>query len=303
VFFEDFESGYGAWTMDGIFNPESSKDPCGSLAAPFPTGQQGAWAGIESSCDFFQSWVGNLTLATPISIPDTNAAVKLRFWSYDDVECLSCGWDWRFVYARVAGTSQWDFIGESTSWLTWGETELDLSAYAGQDIELRFEFDGVDGVFNSGLGWLIDEVRVELEWPVPQVYCTPKLASDGCLATIGASGTAGFTTPTPFQVTATDVSENKNGLFFYGLAAAPFPFQGGWFCILPPTARTPLLQSGSTGAPCSGAYALDFNAYIQSVQPPFLTPGEFVYGQYWFRDPGDPFGSVRTDAVEFVLVP
>ncbi len=139
--------------------------------------------------------------------------------------------------------------------------------------------------------------------PAPAIYCTSKLSSDGCLAAIGASGTAGLSLATPFTVTATGTSEFKNGIFFFGLGASPFPFEGGWFCVTPPTARTPLQSSGSAGGPCSGVLTLDFNAWVQSAQPPFLTPGSLIYGQYWLRDPGDPFGSVRTDAVEFGLAP
>ena len=303
VFADDFEAGYDAWSLTGHFQPIAATDACGSLVPPFPTGgQNGVRAGNPSFCGLFSA-EADLELLDPISVPDTPLDVKLRFWSYDETECLSCRWDWRFVYAQVVGTSTWDFVGESASWFEWVETELDLNAYRGQDIVLRFHFDPVDGFGNDGIGWVIDEIRVELETPEPFVYCTPKLSSDGCLATIGVSGgTAGFEATTPFLVTASNVSEFKNGFFFYGLGASAFPYEGGWFCVNPPTARTPVQSSGSNGGPCSGTFELDFNAHIQSVQPFFLSAGDHVFGQYWLRDPGDPFGSVRTDAVGFVLL-
>ncbi len=138
--------------------------------------------------------------------------------------------------------------------------------------------------------------------PAPATYCTPKLASDGCLATIGFQGAApesvpSASAPEPFLVTASGVSEQKNGLFFFGLGASAFPFQGGWFCIAPPTARTGFQNSGTAGAPCSGTFALDVNELVQSGVYPFLGPGVMLYGQYWFRDPADPFQSIRTDAI------
>jgi len=142
--------------------------------------------------------------------------------------------------------------------------------------------------------------------PLPVTYCTPKVASDGCLATISFQGATPMSVPglsslDPFLVEASGVSELKNGLFFFGLAPGPFPFQGGWFCIQPPTARTPIQNSGTTGVPCSGSFSLDVNALFQSGAYPFVGAGSSIYGQYWFRDPADPFGSIRTDAVELGL--
>jgi len=83
---------------------------------------------------------------------------------------------------------------------------------------------------------------------------------------------------------------SKNGLFFYGFSRAALPFFGGLLCTQPPNRRTAIQHAGTTGTPCSGAFAFDFQAHLQTGVDPLLVPGELVYGQYWFRDPADPSG-------------
>jgi hypothetical protein len=43
---------------------------------------------------------------------------------------------------------------------TWRTATADLSAFAGQNIQLRFLFDTVDGLFNTFEGWYVDDVQV-----------------------------------------------------------------------------------------------------------------------------------------------
>ena len=72
-----------------------------------------------------------------------------------------------------------------------------------------------------------------------------------------------------------------------------------------PTKRTPLQDSGGNPPPndCSGVYAYDFNARIQSGVDANLTAGATVFAQYWSRDPGDPYTTGLTDAVSFTIQP
>jgi hypothetical protein len=64
-------------------------------------------------------------------------------------------------------------------------------------------------------------------------------------------------------------------------------------------------SGGNTQPPddCSGAYALDFNAWIQSGVDPALGVGAVVDVQCWSRDPGDPFGTSLSDALELTVAP
>ncbi len=156
----------------------------------------------------------------------------------------------------------------------------------------------------------IDDLEVsDLGCPAggPSVYCTAKVNSQGCTPHIGFSGSPSVSSLVPFLVSASSVLNQKNGLVFYGYGPDALPFQGGTLCVAPPVTRTSLLSSG--GNPprddCSGAYAFDFNAWIQAGVDPALVAGAQVHAQYWTRDPLDPtgFGTGLTDALEFTIQP
>ncbi len=140
--------------------------------------------------------------------------------------------------------------------------------------------------------------------PGPVTYCTGKLNSNGCVAQIAASGQASLSSGRPFLVSASGAVPSTVGLLFYGYGPRAVPFLGGVHCVLPPTPRTAGQFSGGS-APCSGAFALDFNAYIQGGLDPLLVAGAEVFAQYWYRDPADPQGFLvgLTDAVRFLIAP
>ncbi|MCE9594695.1 MAG: VCBS repeat-containing protein [Planctomycetes bacterium] len=138
------------------------------------------------------------------------------------------------------------------------------------------------------------------------VYCTAKVNSKGCYPQIGFTGTPTAGAPTGFNVLATNVLNNKSGLFFYSLAGRQAAaFQGGLLCIKPPTKRTAV--QGSNGNPppndCSGQYTFDFNAYMFSGVNPALIAGVKVDGQYWSRDNGiaAPNNTGLTEGIEFTI--
>jgi hypothetical protein len=138
-------------------------------------------------------------------------------------------------------------------------------------------------------------------------YCTAKVNSLGCTPAIGYAGLPSVNSPASFDITAVNILNNKWGLFFYSLAGKQaLPFQGGWLCTKLPIRRTASQFSGGTPPPvkdCSGTYTLDFNARIDSGVDPALVQGAWVWGQYWYRDPGfaPPKATGLTDAIEFVI--
>jgi hypothetical protein len=143
--------------------------------------------------------------------------------------------------------------------------------------------------------------------PSVLTYCTGKINSQGCAASIGSNGGTGasWSSPTPFDVTCSGVVESVPGLMFWGYAPRAAPFLGGFHCVKPPTPRTAAQFAGSTGRPCSGSFSFDFNAYVQSLSGSALQPGAVVWAQYWYRDPNDlqGFGSATSDAIAFPLAP
>lgn len=147
-------------------------------------------------------------------------------------------------------------------------------------------------------------VFVEAAGPDPLVYCAPKPTAQGCVPAIGFSGTPSATGG-PFTVTCEQVTSSQNGLFFYGLAPALTPFQGGTLCVAPPIRRTPVQFSGGAPPPvdCSGSFSFDLGAWVQSGVDPTLGAGVTVYGQFWFRDPAAPSTTGLSAAVQVTLGP
>jgi hypothetical protein len=143
--------------------------------------------------------------------------------------------------------------------------------------------------------------------PPIATYCTGKVNSQGCAASIGASGGAGasMTSSSPFLVTCSGVVEGAIGLMFWGHEPRAVPFLGGFHCVEPPTPRTAAQHAGSTGVPCSGSYSFDFNGYAQSGSVPALAAGQVIRAQYWYRDPADPQGffAATSNAIAFPLGP
>jgi hypothetical protein len=136
-------------------------------------------------------------------------------------------------------------------------------------------------------------------------YCQAEVNSLGCTPAIAGIGTPSASLAAAFDVRATNVLNNKAGLLFYGYRPRQTPFQGGHMCIVAPTVRTPLQNSGGNPPPddCSGVFSLDFNARIQSGVDPLLVAGEEVFAQVWSRDPADPSTTNLTDALAFYVHP
>jgi hypothetical protein len=140
----------------------------------------------------------------------------------------------------------------------------------------------------------------------PFTYCTSKTNTQGCLPYIDFHGFASATDTDPFLITANDVINQKNGLFFYGTSGAHNgAFQGGTKCVLSPVRRTPVQNSGGDPLPnnCSGTYTYDMNARIQSGADLSLIVGADVNGQFWMRDPFSPFTTGLTNGIQFRICP
>ena len=139
---------------------------------------------------------------------------------------------------------------------------------------------------------------------VESTYCTAKANSQGCVPVVGWTGSPSASDPTSFSITADMVLNNKNGLLFYGYQGpSNVPFLGGTLCLAPPLRRLSVQNSAGNPPPndCSGQYAFDFNAHVQSGVDPLLVSGARINAQWWSRDPAqaDGTGAGLTDAIEF----
>lgn len=140
----------------------------------------------------------------------------------------------------------------------------------------------------------------------PQLYCTAKIDSQGCVPSMHYTGPPSLSSPLTMQLWVTEVINNKNGLLFYGVnGPAALPFFGGILCARPPLRRTPV--TNSLGNPlrddCSGVLGFDFTSWLQSGVDPDLILSASVNAQFWYRDPASPDGVGISNAVSFEVCP
>lgn len=164
VFFEDFENGFAHWAMDGLWNPESQEDTCGSMVSPFPSPTHAAYYGQDGICNYDTLYnTGSLTLMEPIVIPTgLFGRPYLFFSSYEETECSSddCPFDYRYVEISTDGMN-WHTIGMMNNLdHAWYKAGFDLSPYIGIPFLLRFRFDSTDDEFNEFFGWMIDDISI-----------------------------------------------------------------------------------------------------------------------------------------------
>ncbi|HRQ36836.1 MAG TPA: S8 family serine peptidase [Chloroflexota bacterium] len=165
-FSDNFESGYGNWTMSGLWNPESQANTCGSLVAPFPSPTNAAYYGVDGLCTYNNGSAnsGTMTLNSPISVGPGSI---LSYWSYEQTECNgNCGWDARQAQISTDGGATWSTVIDGDTENVWHQRSADISAYAGSAL-LRFRFDTGDGVANDYFGWMVDNVNVTTYTCVP----------------------------------------------------------------------------------------------------------------------------------------
>jgi hypothetical protein len=293
VFEERFEGPSTGWSTSAQWHLEPDSTLCGSQVAPYPDGSQAMrFGGFNAAWVYchFQGWQsGQLSTLAPISIPGWAVGARLRFWSFEQTECGfgNCGWDHRSVFASINGGQSWTLLWEGAEENAWLERVVDLSAYAGEDVLLRFQFDPIDEWLNDYLGWFVDDVRVEVDPPAPTAYCTAKVNSQGCTPALSSTGTLWLSGPDDFHVTASEILNNVASKLVWSRSPNAAPFHGGTLCVLPPAARTSVHSSGGTPPPgtnCSGSYDWHFShAYLASKA---VLAGETLHIQFSGRDPG-----------------
>jgi len=147
-----FKNKYGASKGWQIWNPAvTSHSPKGVL-----------YYGNPATKNFnFSSNYGTATLK-PIQIP-ADKPTMLRMWKYVHTE-TSTSYDKIYIYGQPEGGSKVTLYSKKSGVPSkkWQELKLPLSsAFKGKKATFSFYFTTVDGVGNSGLGILIDDLKVE----------------------------------------------------------------------------------------------------------------------------------------------
>jgi hypothetical protein len=253
VFHEDFESGLGAWTATGLWNWELDTDPCGATQAPFPAGSGAAYFGIDGACNYDLGPVtprGSLVLLEPVLIPAGGVRAMLRFRYVLAMEFWDEDQCWDYADASVGpGSPLWQgcYLGSPTPPAPgWHDAELDITALVGQSVRPRFIAGATDSMFNSTLGWLIDDVRIELEagFPICGAPCpcgnevgTPLFdRTVGCENSRGtgavlAGGGAPSVSADTLTLTARGMPPTTTALLVQGPLEQGAPFGHGRLCV------------------------------------------------------------------------
>lgn len=147
---------------------------------------------------------GDLT-SPPITLPNDGKTYYLRFQFFSDVEGRQYNyqtasgpasmtwstpfWDQRRVQIAEDGASPlfkdlWQLSGDVQGYYWMDSPAIALTGYNGKTIRLRWHFDAVDALNNSGLGWAVD--NVSLTSTAPDTSC----ADNGAAQPIAIGGPA-----------------------------------------------------------------------------------------------------------------
>jgi prepilin-type N-terminal cleavage/methylation domain-containing protein len=170
---EDAESGDNGWTTVGDAGGNAlwhiDSHPPGYAAASH------AWYYGVNATRTYNTGNGNSgTLVSPsISLCDFDSA-RLRFssWHETDPDPSTVNTtDYKYLDVSTDGGANWiegiyQITTPETAMGLWQEIEIDLSAYTGQTIMIRFRFDTGDAQNNDWEGWYVDNIRVLGNFPV-----------------------------------------------------------------------------------------------------------------------------------------
>jgi hypothetical protein len=286
--YDDFASISGAWFGVEFVAPQS-----------FSVSRIEIFTGETTGPSALDIWTDNSTAHTPATSLSTNPFTIQS----------TVGWQGVTLNTPLALT------GATTYWLVWhpiagAQPSLDQpGANNGQNFCASL---------NMGQSWNGPFQSIDRQWKFrlygdccanTTTYCTPGTTTNGCTATLSASGVPDASAGSGFTVTASGVEGIKQGIVFYGLNGAqaqPWGTGTSFLCIKSPTQRSLPQSSGGTLNLCDGALSLDWNAYIASNPTALGNPfagGESVWIQAWFRDPPAPKTTSLSNALHFTVCP
>jgi bacillopeptidase F (M6 metalloprotease family)/subtilisin family serine protease len=153
IFFDDFETADDhGWTHSGSADSWQHGAPT--------SGPGSAYSGAKVWATDLAGPYGNNANASLVSPPInlagvSNAALQFAQW-YD----LETGWDFGYIEVSANGGSTWTEVAPRLSGKTpaWEQPVINLTAYAGQTIQIRFRLTSDSSVTKAG--WYLDDVKV-----------------------------------------------------------------------------------------------------------------------------------------------
>lgn len=170
VYSDGFETGASGWTATGLWNLTSERAHEGNVSWYY-----GISTGPGTDDNHFST--GNESNSGTLTSPAIDLTgiphARLSYWQFWDGE--GCPYEHPVVQVLASsgnGTSV-TTVHENCAGSGAGVQHVNLSAFAGQVVQIRFLWDTVDGAVNEGEGWYVDSVQVHAEaLPAPDVDLT-----------------------------------------------------------------------------------------------------------------------------------
>ncbi len=160
---DDMEGGINDWTASGLWH-QVDED-----SSPYPESHSETrswWYGQDVTGTYDTGAANSGALTSPhIQIPDSG--YYLRFWYWYETEAQGPDWDQRWVQISVDGGPFYNVLQLYDDPMNWWlqSPAIDLSAYAGHVIQVRFLFDTLDDAYNAYRGWYIDDFDISTTPP------------------------------------------------------------------------------------------------------------------------------------------
>jgi hypothetical protein len=153
---EDFENGITGW-YTVVFGQDDFWH-VSQLNSHSPT--HALWCGIESLGHYGNGRrINTAIVSPPIDLTYAMGNIMFSFWEIFSTES---GYDYCMVEISTDNGASWSTLrgGVSGNSGGWKLTTLDLSAYSGQVIRIRFHFDTNDALYNNYSGWFVDDILI-----------------------------------------------------------------------------------------------------------------------------------------------
>jgi murein DD-endopeptidase MepM/ murein hydrolase activator NlpD len=179
----DVEDATASWMGSGLWQRIASETNAFSGQYIW---RYGEGEGNDANYNWFRT--GDLT-SPVIEVPELEIGSieqpYLRFWSRYDTESQNQHWDQRWVQVSVQDGSFQNLFQLSQDPMNyWVQSPyIDLSAFAGKQIRIRFYFTSLDTLGNNYQGWSIDDVQISMT-SLP-ACSTPGLQTDGLEGAVG----------------------------------------------------------------------------------------------------------------------
>ena len=194
VFEERVEDGENGWTVSDTAQDQNN---LWHISDYRHNSASHAWYyGREWQRDYDVGTTRGSLISQPIDLCSAIKSVNLKYASWHSVTTVDpVNYDRRYVEVSDDGGITWAAppaaaevpVDAAVSYSNWKVYTLDLSAYAGRTIQVRFRFDSVNAINNNFEGWYVDDVVVE--FPVNGATVALRLQEGPSISFSGGAGT------------------------------------------------------------------------------------------------------------------